>query len=176
MTRILGIDPGSRTTGFGIIDTKGRQADYVACGCIRTGEGDFPSRIRAIADGISELLMQYNPEQMAIERVFMNRNADSALKLGQARGAAIAAVVIRDISVFEYSATQIKQATVGRGHADKSQVQHMVRALLNLPESPQADAADALACALCHNHHQQTLAHIQPHMPAATALLSRRRR
>lgn len=160
MTRILGIDPGSRLTGFGIIDVEGRHSRYVACGCIRTGQGDFPSRIRAIADGISELLVQYSPQQMSIEKVFMTRNADSALKLGQARGAAIAAVVVRDIPVFEYSATQIKQATVGRGHADKSQVQHMVRVLLNLPESPQADAADALACALCHNHHQQTLANM----------------
>jgi len=176
MTRILGIDPGSRVTGFGIIDTEGRHTHYVACGCIRTGDGDFPSRIRAIADGVSELLMQYSPEQMAIERVFMNRNADSALKLGQARGAAIAAVVIRDIPVFEYAATQIKQATVGRGHADKSQVQHMVKALLNLPESPQADAADALACALCHNHHQQSQAHLKPHLLGANTMLTRRRR
>jgi crossover junction endodeoxyribonuclease RuvC len=172
MTRILGIDPGSRLTGFGIIDVEGRHSHYVACGCIRTGQGDFPSRIRAIADGISELLLQYSPEQMAIEQVFLNRNVDSALKLGQARGAAIAAVVIRDIPVFEYSATQIKQATVGRGHADKTQVQHMVRVLLNLPEAPQADAADALACALCHSHHQQTLANI----PVSAAQLARRRR
>ena len=172
MTRILGIDPGSRITGFGIIDTDGRQPCYVACGCIRTGDGDFPSRIRAIVDGISELLMQYNPEQMVIERVFMSRNAGAALKLGQARGAAIAAVVVRDIPVFEYSATQIKQATVGRGHADKSQVQHMVKALLSLPDFPQEDAADALAGALCHSHHQQTLANI----PVSAALLAGRRR
>ena len=144
----------------------------MACGCIRTGQGDFPSRIRAIADGISELLMEYSPDQMVIEQVFMNRNADSALKLGQARGAAIAAVVIRDIPVFEYTATQIKLATVGRGHADKSQVQHMVRILLNLPETPQADAADALACALCHSHHQQTLSNI----PVTAAQLAGRRR
>jgi len=172
MTRILGIDPGSRITGFGIIDIEDRQSHYVSCGCIRTGEGDFPSRIRVIADSINELLLQYSPDQMAIEQVFLNRNADSALKLGQARGAAIAAVVIRDIPVFEYSATQIKQATVGRGHADKSQVQHMVRVLLNLPESPQADAADALACALCHSHHQQTLSQF----PVTSAQLAGRRR
>ena len=168
MTRILGIDPGSRQTGFGIIDSGDRQSRYVACGYIRTGDGDFPSRIRAIADGVSELLRQYAPEVMAIEKVFMNRNADSALKLGQARGAAIAAVVIRDIPVHEYSATQIKQAIVGRGHADKAQVQHMVRALLTLTEIPQADAADALACALCHSHHRQTM----DRMPATAKQLA----
>lgn len=176
MTRILGIDPGSRTTGFGIIDAEGRQTHYVTCGCIRTGDGDLPSRIRAIVDGISELLVQYSPDQMAIERVFMNKNADSALKLGQARGAAIAAVVIRDIPVFEYSATQIKKATVGRGHADKAQVQHMVRVLLNLSATPQEDAADALAGALCHNHHHQTLSYFKSQVQGSTELTTARRR
>jgi len=174
--RILGIDPGSRLTGFGIIDVDKRNNHYIACGCIRTGDGDFPTRIRAIAEGIGALVERYQPEQMAIERVFLNRNADSALKLGQARGAAIAAVVMQDIPVFEYSATQIKQATVGRGHADKTQVQHMVRALLQLSEAPQADAADALACALCHSHHQQTSAMLPTDMAPVIARLAGRRR
>lgn len=174
--RILGIDPGSRLTGFGIIDVDNRQNHYIACGCIRTGDGDFPTRIRAIVDGISALVSRYRPEQMAIERVFLNRNADSALKLGQARGAAIAAVVTEDIPVYEYSPTQIKQATVGRGHADKAQVQHMVRALLQLSEAPQADAADALACALCHSHYQQTCATLPATAAEIVRLAGRRRR
>jgi crossover junction endodeoxyribonuclease RuvC len=174
--RILGIDPGSRITGFGIIDVDKRQNHYIACGCIKAGDGDFPARIRAIAEGIVSLVNEYQPEQMAIERVFLNRNADSALKLGQARGAAIAAVVMQDIPVFEYSATQIKQASVGRGHADKTQVQHMVRALLQLTETPQADAADALACALCHSHHQQTQAMMPASAGPVLAVLAGRRR
>jgi crossover junction endodeoxyribonuclease RuvC len=164
-------------TGFGIIDVAERRHRYITCGCINTGDGDFATRIRAIAAGLDALVERYRPEQMAIERVFMNRNADSALKLGQARGAAIAAVVMRDIPVYEYSATQIKQATVGRGHADKGQVQHMVRALLQLSETPQADAADALACALCHSHHQQTRATLPADVaPAIAHLMGRRRR
>lgn len=174
--RILGIDPGSRLTGFGVIDVDKRHNRYIACGCIRTGDGDFPTRIRAIAEGIAALVERYRPEQMAIERVFLNRNADSALKLGQARGAAIAAVVMQDIPVFEYSPTQIKQATVGRGHADKTQVQHMVRALLQLSEAPQADAADALACALCHSHHQQTNSVLPADVAPVIARLAGRRR
>jgi len=157
MTRILGIDPGSRLTGFGVIDVSGRQLSYVTSGCIRTSRGELPQRIAEIVAGISEVLEEFQPDEMAIEKVFMSRNADSALKLGQARGAAISAVVMRDLPVFEYSATQIKKAIVGRGHADKTQVQYMVRSMLALPASPQEDAADALACSLCHSHTQQTL-------------------
>lgn len=155
--RILGIDPGSRVTGFGVIETLGGKVHCLSYGCIRTGDGELPARIRAIVDGISELVVEFSPDEMAIEKVFVNRNVDSALKLGQARGAAISAVVVHDVPVYEYSATQIKQATVGRGHADKTQVQHMVQVLLTIAGTPQADAADALACALCHSHHQQTL-------------------
>ena len=157
MIRILGIDPGSRLTGFGIIEINARKTRYLSSGCIRTGTGPLAARLAAIFDGISELVEQYRPDEMAIEQVFMNRNADSALKLGQARGAAISAVVSRDIAVHEYSATQIKQAIVGRGHADKTQIQYMVTTMLGLPKMPQADAADALACALCHGHVSQTI-------------------
>ena len=156
MIRILGIDPGSRLTGFGVIEFDARKTRYLSSGCIRTGTGPLPERLAAIFAGISELVEQYQPNEVAIEQVFMNRNADSALKLGQARGAAITAAVCRDIAVHEYSATQIKQAIVGRGHADKTQIQYMVTTMLGLPTMPQADAADALACALCHGHTSQT--------------------
>jgi len=157
MIRILGIDPGSRITGFGVIDVLGNKVSYVASGCVRTAEGALPERLKTIYEGISEVVRSYQPLEMAIENVFMQKNAASALKLGQARGAAICAVVTQAIDVHEYSPTQIKQAVVGRGHADKAQVQHMVTALLNLPEPPQADAADALACALCHSNTRQSL-------------------
>lgn len=157
MTRILGIDPGSRVTGFGVIDVTGSRVVYVASGCVRTADGSLPERLKTIYEGIYEVVGDYRPDEMAIENVFMQRNAASALKLGQARGAAICAVVTQSIDVHEYSATQIKQAVVGRGHADKAQVQHMITALLKLTETPQADAADALACALCHSNTRQSL-------------------
>jgi len=157
MIRILGIDPGSRVTGFGVIDVAGNRVTYVASGCVRTADGSLPERLKTIYEGISEVVRSYQPLEMAIENVFMQKNAASALKLGQARGAAICAVVTQAIDVHEYSPTQIKQAVVGRGHADKAQVQHMVTALLKLPETPQADAADALACALCHSNTRQSL-------------------
>jgi len=157
MIRILGIDPGSRVTGFGVIDVSGSSVAYVASGCVRSAEGSLPERLKTIYEGISEVVRSYQPLEMAIENVFMQKNAASALKLGQARGAAICAVVTQAVDVHEYSPTQIKQAVVGRGHADKTQVQHMVTALLNLSEAPQADAADALACALCHSNTRQSL-------------------
>jgi crossover junction endodeoxyribonuclease RuvC len=157
MIRILGIDPGSRVTGFGVIDVAGNRVTYVASGCVRTADGSLPERLKTIFEGISEVVRSYQPLEMAIENVFMQKNAASALKLGQARGAAICAVVTQAIDVHEYSPTQIKQAVVGRGHADKTQVQHMVTALLKLPEIPQADAADALACAICHSNTRQSL-------------------
>jgi crossover junction endodeoxyribonuclease RuvC len=157
MIRILGIDPGSRVTGFGVIDVAGNRVTYVASGCVRTADGSLPERLKTIFEGISEVVRSYQPLEMAIENVFMQKNAASALKLGQARGAAICAVVTQAIDVHEYSPTQIKQAVVGRGHADKAQVQHMVTALLKLPEIPQADAADALACAICHSNTRQSL-------------------
>lgn len=158
--RILGIDPGSRITGFGIIEREGSRLRYVESGCIRAGDGDFPGRLKTIFDGLCDVIRIYAPEQVAIEQVFMHRNPDSALKLGQARGAAICAVMAMALPISEYSPAEIKKATVGRGNAGKEQVQHMVTALLKLPGIPQADAADALAVALCHSHVGQTLQQI----------------
>ncbi|MDM8547848.1 crossover junction endodeoxyribonuclease RuvC [Candidatus Venteria ishoeyi] len=155
MIRLLGIDPGSRLTGFGIIETQNQQSQslhYITSGCIRTGNGTMPERLQAIFSGLDSLIQLHKPDMVAIEQVFMHRNADSALKLGQARGAAIVAAVNQQLAVAEYSPTAIKQAVVGHGHADKTQVQHMVKTLLGLSASPQADAADALAVAICHVH------------------------
>ncbi len=150
--RILGIDPGSRITGFGVIEIAHGQLSYITSGCIRVSGSVLPERLKSIFESVDEIVCEYRPDEMAIEQVFVKNNVDSALKLGQARGAAICAGVTRALEVFEYSPTQIKQAIVGRGHADKAQVQFMVRAILNLPGLPHQDAADALACALCHRH------------------------
>jgi len=150
--RILGIDPGSRITGFGVIEIAEGQLSYVTSGCIRVGGAALPERLKSIFDSVGEIVSQYQPNELAIEQVFMKNNVDSALKLGQARGAAICAVMTCALDVYEYTPTQIKQAIVGKGHADKAQVQFMVRAILKLPGLPQEDAADALACALCHRH------------------------
>ena len=150
MLCLLGIDPGSRITGFGVLRIENRQAIYINSGCIRTKDKEIAPRLKTIFQGLSEIIAAYQPDVMAIEKVFMAKNADAALKLGQARGAAIVAAVQHDIPVFEYAATAVKQAVVGHGHADKTQVQHMVKILLNLSAIPQADAADALAIALCH--------------------------
>ena len=152
--RILGIDPGSRITGFGVVNIlHNGKLQYVASGCVRTSATDLAGRLKSIYDGITEIIATYHPNLMAIEKVFMARNADSALKLGQARGAAITACVNQALPVSEYTALQIKRAVVGKGKAGKEQVQHMVKALLGLSAMPQADAADALACAICHGHH-----------------------
>ena len=155
MAIILGIDPGSRITGYGIIRQTGRQLSYLGSGCIRTVVDDMPGRLKLIYAGVSEIITQFQPDFFAIESVFMAKNADSALKLGQARGAAIVAAVNHDLPVFEYAARQVKQTVVGTGAAEKSQVQHMVRSLLKLPANPQADAADALAIAITHCHMSQ---------------------
>ncbi|MFK5985863.1 MAG: crossover junction endodeoxyribonuclease RuvC [Pseudomonadota bacterium] len=154
---ILGIDPGSLITGYGLIISTGQQIKFLACGCVRTGGGDLPLRLQTIFNDLQQVVELYKPHEMAIENVFMARNPDSALKLGQARGAAITAVMAKNIPVFEYTANQVKQAVVGKGHADKKQVQHMIKILLNLSETPQADAADALAIAICHSNTQKTL-------------------
>lgn len=154
---ILGIDPGSRITGFGVIRRTGQKIEYVVSGCIRTGEGELAGRLKKIYDGVSELISTYQPEQFAIEQVFMGKNADSALKLGQARGVAIVAAVQQGLPVAEYAPRTIKQAVVGKGSAAKEQVQHMVQYLLKLPGIPQADAADALAIAICHAHTSASL-------------------
>ena len=160
MTRILGIDPGSRLLGFGLIDSDGRHASYVASGCLKVTGDSLPDKLGMIFNELSELINIHRPEQLAIENVFMNRNADSALKLGQARGAAICAAVVQQLPVSEYAPREIKQAVVGKGGADKLQVQHMVRVLLNLSDTPQADAADALATALCHSYQQNAVARV----------------
>lgn len=153
ITRILGIDPGSRLTGFGVIEIHRQHATYITSGCIRMQSDSIPLRLQEIYTGISQIIEQYQPTVSAIEQIFMYRNAASALKLGHARGVAIVACVQYGLSVHEYAPTQIKQAVVGTGRADKLQVQHMIKVLLSLSKSPQADAADALAVALCHAHH-----------------------
>lgn len=161
MSRILGIDPGSRLTGYGVLEITPRGIRYVASGCIRIKAEDFPTRLKQIFDGVTEIIHLYQPTQMAIEQVFMHKNADSALKLGQARGAAICATLNQDLPVFEYAARQVKQALVGKGNAEKQQVQHMVKILLAIQGDMQIDASDALAIGLCHHHYQQTAQRIQ---------------
>ncbi len=156
--RILGIDPGLRITGFGIIDKVGQKLAYVTSGCVKTDEKQsLPERIKTILDGIAEVVGAHAPAEAAIEKVFVNVNPQSTLLLGQARGAAIAALVTAGLPVSEYTALQVKQAVVGHGKAAKEQVGDMVRRLLQLPGEPSADAADALACAICHAHGGQGL-------------------
>ena len=152
--RILGIDPGSQRTGVGIIeaDSMGRLRCLFRATLQVAGEETFPLRLKRIYDELGEIISAHGPNEAAIERVFMARNADSALKLGQARGAAICAVVGHGLPVSEYAPNAIKQAVVGKGHAGKEQVQHMIGILLNLHEPVQADAADALAIAITHAH------------------------
>lgn len=152
MALILGIDPGSRVTGYGVINVVGNRIEYVTSGCIRIKGDHLPDRLHQVFEGVQEVITRYTPQEMAIEQVFMAKNADSALKLGQARGAAIVAGASQKLPVAEYAARAIKQAVVGKGGADKAQVQHMVRSILKLPGTPQADAADALAVAICHAH------------------------
>lgn len=150
--RILGIDPGLRVTGFGLIDQVGQSLRYVTSGIIRTPDAELPERLYAILDGLAEVIRANQPDQGAVEKVFVNVNAHSTLLLGQARGAAICALVTARLPVAEYSALQTKQATVGHGKATKDQVQQMIQRLLTLPGLPSPDAADALACAVCHAH------------------------
>ena len=153
MTRILGIDPGLRITGFGVLDQSGQKLAYVTSGCIRTPQqGPLSTRLKAILDGLAEVIAECRPEQIALEKVFVNANPQSTLLLGQARGTAICAAVLHDLPIAEYTALQVKQAVVGNGHAGKAQVQEMVRRLLKLAGAPSPDAADALACAICHAH------------------------
>jgi crossover junction endodeoxyribonuclease RuvC len=160
MIRILGIDPGSRLTGYGLIDADGGHSRYVASGCLQVGGDSLSDKLGLIFRELSELMSEYRPQHFAIESVFMHRNAGSALKLGQARGAAICAAVMQELPVAEYAPREIKLSVVGRGGADKQQVQHMVRVLLNLSDVPQADAADALAVALCHSFRQKALGRV----------------
>ena len=155
MTRILGIDPGSLVTGYGVIESDGNHSVHVTHGNIRMNENRLPEKLRSVFENISGIISEFKPEEVAIEKVFMHKNADSALKLGQARGAAITACTIQNLEVFEYTPNQIKQATVGKGHAAKQQVQHMVKVLLCMNRVPPSDAADALAVALCHAHSRE---------------------
>jgi len=157
MPLILGIDPGSRTTGYGLVEVKGNKFRFVDCGCIKTGDGALPQRLKKILSGLHAVIEQHRPDEVAIEEVFMGRNAASALKLGQARGAAMGACLAFDLPVDEYSARQVKQAVVGAGAAQKNQVQHMVKALLTISGNIEEDAADALAIAICHANTQSSL-------------------
>ena len=150
--RILGIDPGSRHTGFGVLDFVGDQPNYVASGSIKSLDGSFPERLKKIFVAVNEIVDEYRPMVVAVESVFMARNAGSALKLGHARSAALCATFGHDVEVFEYAPREIKQAVVGTGSASKEQVQHMIVSLLQLDGMPGSDAADALAAAICHGH------------------------
>jgi len=158
LIRILGIDPGLRVTGFGVIERIGTRLQYVASGCIKAPTAvPLPARLQVLLANLREVIGEYAPAQVAIEKVFVNANPQSTLLLGQARGTAICAAVIDDLPVAEYTALQVKQSVVGTGHASKGQVQEMVKRLLNLPGIPGTDAADALACAICHAHGGQGL-------------------
>ncbi len=165
--RILGIDPGSRKTGFGVLDCAAGSAAYVASGTVRSDKGDFPSRLKQIYTSVGEIVTEYRPDIVAIESVFMHRNAGSALKLGQARSAALCATFAFDVEVHEYAPREIKLAIVGTGAASKEQVQHMIVNLLGLDGVPAEDAADALAAALCHSNQRRTQQSLMNHTLAS---------
>ena len=158
--RILGLDPGSRRTGFGVIECEGGELRPVAHGCLNVAAAAPAARLRLIFEGLRALLSEHGPSEVAVERVFVSRNADSALKLGQARGAALCAIPA-EVPVFEYAPRAIKLAVVGSGSAEKFQVAQMIRMLLSLADRPAADAADALAVAVCHAHQRQLQARLQ---------------
>jgi crossover junction endodeoxyribonuclease RuvC len=139
-------------TGFGVIESSGTRLRYVTSGCVRSGAGDLAGRLKAILEGLNQVIASHAPGEVAVEKVFVNANPQSTLALGQARGTAICAAVLAGLPVAEYTALQVKQSVVGNGHAAKQQVQHMVRRLLALAGDPAPDAADALACAICHAH------------------------
>jgi crossover junction endodeoxyribonuclease RuvC len=163
--RILGIDPGSRITGFGVVDFAGDTPTYVASGTVSSPDGEFPDRLRQIFTSVGEIVAEYRPDVVAIESVFMHKNAGSALKLGHARSAALCATFEHDVEVVEYAPREIKQAIVGTGAASKEQVQHMVIALLSLDAAPAVDASDALAAALCHGHQRHVRARLANREP-----------
>jgi crossover junction endodeoxyribonuclease RuvC len=161
MTIILGIDPGSRITGYGLIKESNRKIEYLDSGCIRTTvTADLSQKLLQIYDGICQLMDHYSPDEVAIEQVFMHENASSALKLGHARGVAMVAAASHRVKINEYSAREIKQMIVGYGAAEKSQMGHMVVQLLALNSAPQQDAADALAIAICHSHMRNNLSSV----------------
>ncbi|MGK0296556.1 MAG: crossover junction endodeoxyribonuclease RuvC [Gammaproteobacteria bacterium] len=157
MTRILGIDPGSRITGYGIIEMNGNYAKHLTHGVIRLQTTDISEKLQFLFRRLTAIIHEFHPQEVSIEKVFLHKNADSALKLGQARGCAITACAEMELPVYEYTANQVKQATVGKGHAAKEQVQHMIKILLCLDTIPQVDAADGLAIALCHGHSREGL-------------------
>lgn len=165
--RILGIDPGSRLTGFGVLDFDGDKPTYVASGTVKSLDGTFPDRLKQIFESVGEIVAEYRPDIVAIETVFMARNAGSALKLGQARSAALCATFAFDIEVFEYAPREIKQAVVGTGAASKEQVQHMVVSMLQLNAAPAEDASDALAAAICHGNQRALQARLGEHVVVA---------
>jgi crossover junction endodeoxyribonuclease RuvC len=174
---ILGIDPGLRTTGFGVIEKQGARLRYIASGTIKTGlDGALPPRLKVILGGIAEIVSTYRPDCAAIEKVFVNVNPQSTLLLGQARGAAISALVGAELDVAEYTALQVKQAVVGTGRAAKQQVQDMVARLLKLPGLPGTDAADALGVAICHANSHDALALIGSLAPGMQGLRMKRGR
>lgn len=158
--RILGIDPGSRLTGFGVLDFCGDAPTYVASGTVASDEGAFADRLRRIFDSVGGIVLEYRPDIVVVESVFMHKNAGSALKLGHARSAAICATFQHQLEVFEYAPREIKQAVVGTGAATKEQVQHMIVSILKLDGMPAPDAADALAAALCHGNQRRIQAHL----------------
>lgn len=148
--RILGIDPGSQITGFGIIEQSRGNQQYITSGCIRLGKDAWHERLRHIFEGLSKIILEFSPTLVAIEKIFVHKNVASALKLGQARGVAIVAATLTGLSIAEYTPRQVKKMVVGNGAAEKHQVQHMMQVLLKLDGLPQSDAADALAVAMCH--------------------------
>jgi crossover junction endodeoxyribonuclease RuvC len=174
--KILGIDPGLRITGFGVIHKQGNKLAYIASGVIKTPDDDLPRRLKAILAGVSEVIRTYRPDCAAIEKVFVNVNPQSTLLLGQARGAAICALVGADLAVAEYTALQVKQAVVGQGKAQKQQVQDMVQRLLMLSGTPGTDAADALGVAICHAHSNDVLATLGALTPGSATKGLRMRR
>jgi len=161
MRRILGIDPGSRITGYGVIESDGRKSVHIASGCIKLGNGELPQRLGEIYRAVSQVILDYGPTEMAVEEVFVSKNPSSALKLGHARGAAVCAGVMAGLEIAEYTPRRIKQAVVGTGAADKEQVQHMIKLILQLNEKLAADQADALAVAISHAHSNSTLLNIK---------------
>ena len=166
--RIIGVDPGSRSTGYGVVDVAGTRLVHVASGHVRAGDGDWPDRLRRIFEELGAVIDSHAPSEFAIEKVFMHRNPSSALKLGQARGVAILAASLRALPVHEYSPNEVKQAVTGKGHASKEQIQYMTRMLLALREPPQSDQADALAAAICHAHMRTAVAR-RAHVLASAA-------
>ena len=165
--RIIGVDPGSRSTGYGIVDAAGSRLVHVASGFVTSTAGDWSDRLRAVFDGLGAVLDTHAPCEFAIEKVFLHRNPSSALKLGQARGVAILAGALRSLTLHEYSPNEIKQAVTGKGHASKEQIQYMTRMLLSLREPPQTDQADALAVAICRAHLRTTMARRERMMATA---------